>query len=176
MSWLRQQWWCSLYSDIEEKGIEFCWDCEENETTFLAVFRTLRICEENPLFRRSVTRASKHKIECPNNMTKTLENRNIQRVPAENPSVRLPHEKKCIAAEQFPYRQLQPETAGETNDGSLFCVDLLEKTDKPVLNSIMDDSEEANTSVEKLKSLEINIIYIGHGKPFPMEVFIRNER
>lgn len=56
----------------------------------------------------------------------------------------------------------------------LFCGDLLTNMDKPVLNSIMDDSEEANTSVEKLKKLRINTVYPGHGKQFPMEVFIKN--
>jgi glyoxylase-like metal-dependent hydrolase (beta-lactamase superfamily II) len=63
-----------------------------------------------------------------------------------------------------------------TAGGDLFCGDLLEKKDKPVLNSIMDDSAAANTSVEKLKSLEINTVYPGHGKPFPMELFIKNHR
>lgn len=59
-----------------------------------------------------------------------------------------------------------------TAGGDLFCGDLFDNTDKPVLNSIMDDLAAANTSVEKLKSLEINTVYPGHGKPFPMELFI----
>jgi len=63
-----------------------------------------------------------------------------------------------------------------TASGDLFCGDLLENTDKPVLNSIMDDLAAANASVEKLKSLEINTVYPGHGKPFPMELFIKNNR
>jgi hydroxyacylglutathione hydrolase len=63
-----------------------------------------------------------------------------------------------------------------TDDGNLFCGDLLENKDKPVLNSLIDDLEEANTSVEKLKRLEINTVYPGHGKPFPMELFIKNHR
>ncbi len=61
-----------------------------------------------------------------------------------------------------------------TTGGDLFCGDLLENTDKPTLNSIMDDVETANTSVEKLKKLSINTVYPGHGKPFPMELFIKN--
>jgi hydroxyacylglutathione hydrolase len=61
-----------------------------------------------------------------------------------------------------------------TAGGDLFCGDLLTNVDKPVLNSIMDDLEEANTSVEKLKKLRINTVYPGHGKQFPMEVFIKN--
>lgn len=56
-----------------------------------------------------------------------------------------------------------------TSGGDLFCGDLLENTDKPSLNSIMDDLAAANASVEKLKSLRINTVYPGHGQPFPME-------
>ncbi|MFZ2071501.1 MAG: MBL fold metallo-hydrolase [Halobacteriota archaeon] len=54
-----------------------------------------------------------------------------------------------------------------TVDGNLFCGDLLTNWDKPVLNSIIDDSASANASVEKLKSLKINTVYPGYGKPFP---------
>ena len=63
-----------------------------------------------------------------------------------------------------------------TANGDLFCGDLLENKDKPVLNSIMDDLTAANVSVEKLKSLRIDTVYPGHGKLFPMKVFIRNSR
>jgi len=59
---------------------------------------------------------------------------------------------------------------------ALFCGDLLDNTHKPVLNSIMDDSAAANASIEKLKSIAINTVYPGHGKPFPMELFIKNRR
>ncbi len=58
-----------------------------------------------------------------------------------------------------------------TADNNLFCGDLLENKDKPVLNSIMDDSAAANASVKKLKSLKIKTVYPGHGKPFPMGSF-----
>jgi len=58
-------------------------------------------------------------------------------------------------------------------DGDLFCGDLLENTDKPGLNSIMEDLMAADKSVEKLKSLKIDTIYPGHGKPFSMELFIK---
>jgi glyoxylase-like metal-dependent hydrolase (beta-lactamase superfamily II) len=61
-----------------------------------------------------------------------------------------------------------------TAAGDLFCGDLLENTDKPAFNSIMDDSAAAQTSVEKLKSLEINTVYPGHGEPFPMKQFLEN--
>jgi hypothetical protein len=38
----------------------------------------------------------------------------------------------------------------------------------------MDDLAAANTSVEKLSSLEIDTVYPGHGKPFPMDEFLKN--
>ena len=63
-----------------------------------------------------------------------------------------------------------------TSGGDLFCGDLLENTDKPGLNSIIDDLMAANASVEKLKSLRIDTVYPGHGKPFPMEVFTKRNR
>jgi glyoxylase-like metal-dependent hydrolase (beta-lactamase superfamily II) len=63
-------------------------------------------------------------------------------------------------------------TAGK----DLFCGDLLDNTDQPVLNSIIDDSAAAQTSVEKLLRLDINTVYPGHGDPFPMELFIKNCR
>lgn len=57
-----------------------------------------------------------------------------------------------------------------TAGGDLFCGDLLVNSDKPVLNSIMDDLGSAKASVAELKSLGINTVYPGHGKPFPMEL------
>jgi len=60
-----------------------------------------------------------------------------------------------------------------TADGNLFCGDLLANIDKPGLWSIIDDSAEANASVEKLKSSKINTVYPGHGKPFPMSSFTK---
>jgi len=63
-----------------------------------------------------------------------------------------------------------------TVDTDLFCGDLFESTDKPGLNSIMDDLTTANASVEKLNKLSIKTVYPGHGKPFPMEAFIKNNR
>ena len=54
---------------------------------------------------------------------------------------------------------------------NLFCGDLLGNTDEPKLWSIIDDPSAASASVEKLKSLAINTVYPGHGKPFLMEQF-----
>lgn len=61
-----------------------------------------------------------------------------------------------------------------TAGGDLFCGDFLINEDKTGLNSNMDDSTVANASVEKLKSLEIHTIYPGHGRPFPMDSFMKN--
>ena len=60
-----------------------------------------------------------------------------------------------------------------TANGDLFCGDLLENKDKPVLSSIMDDLSAANASVEKLKKLRVKTVYPGHGEPFPMEQFMK---
>jgi len=63
-------------------------------------------------------------------------------------------------------------------NGDLFCGDLFtngDKADQPNLNSIIDDKELANTSVEKLKSLKINNVYPGHGKPFALDKFMHAE-
>ena len=58
--------------------------------------------------------------------------------------------------------------------GDLFGGDLFENTSKPALSSIMDDQVAANGSVEKIKSLQINTIYPGHGEPFPMDLLIQH--
>jgi glyoxylase-like metal-dependent hydrolase (beta-lactamase superfamily II) len=63
-----------------------------------------------------------------------------------------------------------------TADGELICGDLFENTAKPALNSIMDDPAAAKASVEKLSGLKIDTVYPGHGQPFPMESFIKNQR
>ena len=63
-----------------------------------------------------------------------------------------------------------------TASNDLFCGDLLVNTDKPAKNTLIDDSVELDTSVEKLKTLKIKTVYPGHGKPFQMEQFIENKR
>jgi hydroxyacylglutathione hydrolase len=65
-----------------------------------------------------------------------------------------------------------------TGSGDLFCGDLFTNGDRkgqPNLNSIIDDKVLANTSVEKLKSLKINTVYPGHGKPFSLDKFMHAE-
>lgn len=62
-----------------------------------------------------------------------------------------------------------------TADNNLFCGDLFENTVKPDLNSIMDNKAAANASVEKLKKLNIDAVYPGHGEPFSMDIFIEKQ-
>jgi len=63
-----------------------------------------------------------------------------------------------------------------TSGGDLFCGDLLYNIfGKPGIRFI-DDLADFNSSLGKLRSLEINTVYPGHGKPFPMESFLRNNR
>jgi glyoxylase-like metal-dependent hydrolase (beta-lactamase superfamily II) len=61
-----------------------------------------------------------------------------------------------------------------TAAGDLFCGDLLESTKQPMLNPLMDDPVAGNASLAKIKELKINTVYPGHGKPFAMELFIKN--
>jgi hydroxyacylglutathione hydrolase len=59
-----------------------------------------------------------------------------------------------------------------TAAGDLFCGDLLENLTKPATNSIMDDSAACEASVKRLRDFEIGTIYPGHGKPFPLDLFL----
>ena len=60
-----------------------------------------------------------------------------------------------------------------TTSGEVFCGDLLANVGKPDIWSIVDDSDAACASIEKLKSSQINTVYPGHGQPFPMELFMK---
>jgi glyoxylase-like metal-dependent hydrolase (beta-lactamase superfamily II) len=55
-----------------------------------------------------------------------------------------------------------------TSGGDFFCGDLFINRKKPEPNSIVDDLQELNASIDKVKGLKINIVYPGHGKPFQM--------
>ncbi|MCU0486637.1 MAG: MBL fold metallo-hydrolase [Anaerolineales bacterium] len=55
-----------------------------------------------------------------------------------------------------------------TEEGELFCGDLLENLKKPALGSIMDDVPTARTSLQKLRDLNVQVIFPGHGHPFQM--------
>ncbi len=60
-----------------------------------------------------------------------------------------------------------------TDDGNLFCGDLLTNNKKPDLNSIIDDKSEAKESIEKLKSLKLKTVYPGHGEQFSMDELVK---
>ena len=59
-----------------------------------------------------------------------------------------------------------------TAGGELFCGDLLENLEKPATNSMMDNAEDCEASVERLRDFEIHTVYPGHGNPFPMDSFL----
>jgi hydroxyacylglutathione hydrolase len=61
-----------------------------------------------------------------------------------------------------------------TIDGDFFCGDLFNSTRRPRKNSLIDDEAEMDASIEKLKTLDIKKIYPGHGRPFTMDEFIKN--
>ena len=50
-----------------------------------------------------------------------------------------------------------------TNEGDLFCGDLIYNF---AGFSYIDNLEDFNESINKLKKFDINILYPGHGKPF----------
>lgn len=54
--------------------------------------------------------------------------------------------------------------------GDLFCGDLFTNTKEPSLGAIIDDEAAAQASVDKLKELNINQVYPGHGNPFLWEL------
>ncbi len=61
-----------------------------------------------------------------------------------------------------------------TGDGDFFCGDLLVNNKQPAPTPLVDDAAELNASIEKLKSLNVKTVYPGHGRPFPMELFLKN--
>jgi glyoxylase-like metal-dependent hydrolase (beta-lactamase superfamily II) len=55
-----------------------------------------------------------------------------------------------------------------TASGDLLCGDLITSSNgKPMLNSMMYDVEAGKASLERLKTLPVQTVYPGHGKPFP---------
>ena len=62
-----------------------------------------------------------------------------------------------------------------TAGGDLFCGDLVWNIGKPGFHYI-DDLVAANASIERLKSMEVETVYPGHGKPFRMERLVKKQR
>jgi hydroxyacylglutathione hydrolase len=56
------------------------------------------------------------------------------------------------------------------SDGSVFCGDLLTNLDQPGLNSNLDDESAGQQSYKKLLRLPAQMIFPGHGSPFPVEL------
>ena len=51
--------------------------------------------------------------------------------------------------------------------------DLFANLNKPEIGSIIDDTVAVHASVKKLKCLQVNTVYPGHGQPFLMELFTK---
>ena len=60
-----------------------------------------------------------------------------------------------------------------TIGGDLFCGDLLVCRNRVVMNTLLDDREDAIASIRKLRNLPAHMVYPGHGKPFPMNDFTK---
>jgi glyoxylase-like metal-dependent hydrolase (beta-lactamase superfamily II) len=60
-----------------------------------------------------------------------------------------------------------------TTGGDLFCGDLLYNMPGFLF---IDDLANFTASLEKLRSLTINTVYPGHGKPFSLELFMKKNR
>jgi len=58
-----------------------------------------------------------------------------------------------------------------TSDKNLFCGDLFTNRKKPEQNSLADNISDLNRSIEKVKRLDINTVYPGHGEPFQMSSY-----
>lgn len=61
-----------------------------------------------------------------------------------------------------------------TAQGDFFCGDLLMNKKIPAKNDLIVDKEAFEKSIERLKMLDIKIVYPGHGKPFPITEFFDN--
>ncbi len=62
-----------------------------------------------------------------------------------------------------------------TAGGDLFCGDLIYNIVRPGFPVSIDDLADYDGSIEKLRWLRIGTVYPGHGKPFPMERFLKNK-
>ncbi len=58
-----------------------------------------------------------------------------------------------------------------TDSGDLFCGDLFSNVKQPEPNSVVDDIIELNESIARVKDLQIEMVYPGHGQPFRMNEF-----
>ncbi|MBY9015987.1 MAG: MBL fold metallo-hydrolase, partial [Candidatus Lokiarchaeota archaeon] len=56
-----------------------------------------------------------------------------------------------------------------------YCGDLLMNKKMPTRTNLIIDKEAFERSVDRLKMLDINMVYSGHGNPFPIKEFFDNE-
>jgi glyoxylase-like metal-dependent hydrolase (beta-lactamase superfamily II) len=61
-----------------------------------------------------------------------------------------------------------------SSDGSLYCGDLFSNTKRPAYSSVYIERPVADATVEKLKKLNIETVYPGHGQPFSWEEYLRS--
>jgi hydroxyacylglutathione hydrolase len=61
-----------------------------------------------------------------------------------------------------------------TEQGDFFCGDLLISGDGPKTSPFYDDTEQLKQSLARLKTLKIATVYPGHGRPFPLEDYFKN--
>ena len=63
-----------------------------------------------------------------------------------------------------------------TADGDFFSGDFLENRTHPSIATLVDDAEALKAGFERVKTLNIQIVYPGHGEPFALsEIGQRNE-
>ncbi len=58
-----------------------------------------------------------------------------------------------------------------TSDKHLFCGDLFINQKKPEQTALVDNINDLNLSIEKVKRLDVKTVYPGHGKPFHMSSY-----
>jgi hydroxyacylglutathione hydrolase len=56
-----------------------------------------------------------------------------------------------------------------TADGALFSGDFLENRTRPSLATLVDDAEALKASFERVRQLDVRIVYPGHGRPFTID-------
>jgi hydroxyacylglutathione hydrolase len=61
-----------------------------------------------------------------------------------------------------------------TREGDFFCGDLMVNGEKPSISRYSDNFTEVKISAGKLKNLNIKTVYPGHGKPFLLDDFFKN--
>ena len=54
-------------------------------------------------------------------------------------------------------------------DGTLFCGDLMDGIWRPGLEFFINDLDAARASLRRLSTLDVGLVYPGHGKPFDFE-------